>query len=118
MAAKNRDSISKSTVRRCTEDHSACIPVDKYCNRLVDCPLGTDEKDCSCADLDMHECMINGARLCIFDEWIKDMEINIPLCENRILQFKERQIVKWKYQQELDIQTPGCPLIKSRNADL
>ncbi len=86
-----------SIVRRCAEDNSVCIPVDKYCNRVAHCPLGSDETDCSCADLDMHECMINGVRLCIFNEWIKSNIMNIAICENEILQFNKSQITKWKY---------------------
>ncbi len=50
---------------------------------MEDCPCDSDEVDCSCTDLDMHECMVNGASLSIFDEWIKNDEINMPF--SRIL---------------------------------
>ncbi len=69
------DFTRRSIVRRCSENRSTCVPVEKYCNRIADCPRGSDEVDCSCTDLDMHECMINGAKLCIFDEWIKKILI-------------------------------------------
>ena len=53
--------------------------MDKYCDKLADCPFGSDEVECSCTDLDMHKCMINGAKLCIFDEWITNYEICMVL---------------------------------------
>ena len=56
------DSTSKPIVRQCQEDRSTCIPEKKYCDKMADCPLGSDETGCNCTDLDMHECMINGAR--------------------------------------------------------
>ena len=61
---------TKSTVRRCKEDKTICTPIDKYCDKMTDCPLSSDEIDCSCEDLYMHNCIVNKARLCIFDEWI------------------------------------------------
>ncbi len=45
-----------------------CVPVDKYCDRMADCPLSSDEEGCSCADLDMHDCLVQEAALCVFDE--------------------------------------------------
>ena len=64
---------------------------------MADCPLGSDEADCSCSDLDIHECMVNGVGLCIFDEWIKSDKRIIPVCQNEINQFNDNHSVTWKY---------------------
>ena len=59
-------------VRTCTEDSTRCFPVERYCDRMADCPLGSDESDayCSCEDWNMYTCYIGGSALCIYKEWI------------------------------------------------
>ena len=64
---------------------------------MADCPHGSDEAGCSCADLDMPECTVNGAILCIFDEWIKNNGMIIPVCQNKVNRSNENDLVKWKY---------------------
>ena len=73
---------SKSIVRGCTDDVNVCVPVDKYCDRMADCPLASDEADCSCAELDMHECIIKRLTLCVFDEWVVEDEMIVHICQN------------------------------------
>ncbi len=73
-------------VRICTEDSTVCVPVDKYCDRMADCPLVSDEADCSCTDLHMHECTVKKATLCIFEESIMHDEMDEIICQNGLKQ--------------------------------
>ncbi len=50
---------------------SVCIPVERYCDRVIDCPEGTDEADCSCTDWDMHECSIGKASMAAEAHYLK-----------------------------------------------
>ncbi len=94
--------VSLVTVRKCAEDNSICVPMNKHCDRMADCPLGSDESDCSCTDLDMQYCKINEARLCIFKDWEMD-KISIPICQNSMKQYRQNQLVQWKYLGELSL---------------
>ncbi len=72
-------------IRRCSEDRAVCVPVERYCDRVPDCPLGSDEADtaCTCDDLDMHECMIHESSLCIYKEWISNATTEASyVCDN------------------------------------
>ncbi len=78
------DSIhSKSIVKQCIEDTNKCFPVDQLCNRVPDCPFGSDEAaaGCSCEDWKMLSCQINGVSLCIFPEWYFDHKSD-DICQN------------------------------------
>ncbi len=86
-----------SIVKRCKEDRSICFPTNKQCDKIADCPLGSDEADCSCADLDMQDCIIMETTVCLFPEWIIDDNINIPACQKKIKQGRVNQLVRWQY---------------------
>ncbi len=66
-------------IRRCIEDRRVCVPVERYCDRVADCPLGSDEAEsgCSCDDWKLTTCEIEGINLCIYAEWIGYQEQNI-----------------------------------------
>ncbi len=49
------DPKSKSIVRRCAENRSVCIPLDKYCDIMVDCPFGSDDLDMMIFEKDRFE---------------------------------------------------------------
>ena len=63
---------------------------------MADCPHGSDEADCSCADLDMHSCIIMGLSICILPEWTMNDSINIPICQNEINQDGVNRLVTWQ----------------------
>ena len=52
----------KTIVRKCKEDTTKCVPVERYCDRVADCPLGSDEIDshCTCMKWNLNECQLNG----------------------------------------------------------
>ena len=54
----------KTIIRKCLEDSSVCVPVEKYCDRVADCPYGSDEANCSCEAWDMHQCHFGGSSMC------------------------------------------------------
>ena len=66
---------SNSLIRKCSEDRTVCTPVESYCNRIAECPHGSDEASCSCRDWDMYECSIAGTNLCIYKHWIQNSSI-------------------------------------------
>ena len=59
---------------------------------MADCPFASDETDCSCADLDMHDCLVNGAHLCFINEWSRHDEVSIHVCQNELT--KDVDVVK------------------------
>ncbi len=63
---------SKTIVSRCSEDSRKCFPIERYCDKIADCPHGSDEADsnCKCEDWGMHECQIDMVALCIYPEWL------------------------------------------------
>ena len=70
---------NNTIIRRCTEDSRVCVPVERYCDRLPDCPLGSDEAalGCSCDDWNLYSCPIQGTDLCIYAEWITSKRLGI-----------------------------------------
>ena len=54
-----------------------CVPVERYCDRIADCPDGSDEADCSCEDWDMYECKIGEINMCIYKQWIYNKSVNL-----------------------------------------
>ncbi len=72
----------KTIVKRCNEDTTKCVPIEKYCDRVADCPLGSDETEsgCNCLDWELHGCQLNGLGMCIYPEWIKYMSGHDLLC--------------------------------------
>ncbi len=66
------DSISsKSIVKQCIEDVNKCFPVGQLCDRVPDCPFGSDEAKagCSCEDWNLLSCQIIDVSMCIYPEW-------------------------------------------------
>ncbi len=75
----------KTIIRKCSEDNAVCVPVERYCDRVADCPEGSDEGECSCEDWGMQECSIDGSNMCIFRQWIGNKSIDSlsdDSCEN------------------------------------
>ncbi len=70
----------KSIIRKCPEDSSVCVPVERYCDRVADCPDGGDESKCSCEDWNMHEFRLEGINMCIYKRWIHN-ESMVSMCE-------------------------------------
>ncbi len=65
-----KTAITKPTIiRRCHENSERCVPIYKYCDRIADCPDGSDEVQCSCNDWNMIECQMGDADLCFYKEW-------------------------------------------------
>ncbi len=81
----------KRIIRRCTEDPKTCVPIERYCNRVADCPLGSDEAGCSCKDWGMHQCQIHGDFICVYKEWLSNNESGDCFTElNKKTQFKDQ----------------------------
>ncbi len=59
-------------VKRCVEDPKVCLPIDKYCDAVPDCPQASDERDCTCEDWNMLPCLIRGKEVCLHKEWLSD----------------------------------------------
>ncbi len=73
----------KSIVKRCFEAITKCFPFSQFCDRVADCPLGSDEADsgCTCQDWNLQECRIDNRDLCIYPEWLNSENgDNLP-CE-------------------------------------
>ena len=66
-----------SIVRSCTEDRTKCFPVERFCDGMADCPLGTDEANsgCSCEELNM--ATYKESSLCVFEQWINNEEAEL-----------------------------------------
>ncbi len=60
---------------------SLCAPVERYCDRVADCPHGSDEAGCSCEDLDKYECSIGRTTLCVYKQWINKLSMDSPCKE-------------------------------------
>ncbi len=74
---------SKSIVKRCSEALSQCFPFHQFCDRLGDCPVGSDEADsgCTCKDWNLQTCNLENTDLCIYTEWY-DLKSGVDLpCE-------------------------------------
>ncbi len=58
--------VNKFVGKRCSENSGICFPVEKFCDRVTDCPLGSDEalSDCTCQQWGLYECKLN-IYLCI-----------------------------------------------------
>ena len=84
-------------IRTCSEDSSVCVPVERYCDRVADCPDGSDEAYCSCEDWDMYECSIGENIICIYKQWVHNESKHIlhgRICEN-ILNLQQNQILTY-----------------------
>ncbi len=71
-----------------------CIPVEDYCDRILDCPDGSDEAGCSCEDWNMYKCSIGESNLCIYKHWIQNKSLN-PLCVQvyeEVIKMQQKQI--------------------------
>ena len=70
----------KSIVRKCPEENTVCVPVERYCNRVADCPDGSDETDCSCEDWNMHQSRLEGINMCIYKQWFQNNSMD-SMCD-------------------------------------
>ncbi len=86
----------KSIIRNCSEDSSICVPVEGYCDRVADCPYGSDEAHCSCVDWDMYECSIGGTTLCIDMQWLYNMSSDQDCVKiyQDVVKIQERKFIK------------------------
>ncbi len=85
---------NKSIIRKCSEDNTLCIPVEQFCDRVIDCPDGSDEAGCSCEDWSMNKCSIGETNLCIYKHWILNKSM-IPLCVQvyeEVINMQEKQM--------------------------
>ncbi len=73
----------KGIVKKCSEDMTKCFPFDQFCDRVPDCPLGSDEADsgCTCHSWNLQECSIEGVDLCIYPEWLVSENSNALPCQ-------------------------------------
>ncbi len=62
----------KTIIKRCTEGIARCFPIERFCDRVADCPVGSDEADsgCKCQDWGMQQCDIDNTELCIYAHWM------------------------------------------------
>ncbi len=60
----------KTIIRRCSEDSGMCFPIEHFCDRVADCPFGSDEtqSECTCKKWNLIPCEIKGKNLCIYKE--------------------------------------------------
>ena len=72
----------RTIVRKCKEDTTKCFPIEKNCDRVADCPLGSDETDsyCTCMDWKLDECQLNGLAMCVYPEWNKQLPVHSHSC--------------------------------------
>ncbi len=100
--------VRRATVvfKTCTEDNSKCFPIERFCNRVIDCPHGSDEADseCTCEKWNMHECGLEGIT-CFVGKQIPFSLVNnnitdCPLGDDEKLNYKFNEIFK----QPLNIQ--------------
>ncbi len=75
--------VGKGIVKKCSEDIAKCFPFSQFCDRVGDCPLGSDEADsgCSCQDWDLQQCTIENVTLCIYPEWLAADNLEVLPCE-------------------------------------
>ncbi len=72
---------NKAIIRKCAEDPGVCIPVDQYCDRVADCPVASDEADCSCEDWGLMTQYSEGIRMCHYPEWNSRGAVNSTMEE-------------------------------------
>ena len=87
-----------------------CVPVERYCDRVLDCPDGSDEADCSCEDWNMYECSIGEINVCIYRQWMDDNKsldsLQGQMCEDviKLQQSQIKNIAGWLLNSISDIQ--------------
>ncbi len=67
-------------IRKCEEDSAICIPAERYCDGLAQCPQGSDEKGCSCIDWNMFNFQIQQKDYCIYSEWMTYIDPSVDPC--------------------------------------
>ena len=81
----------------CSEDSTVCVPVERYCDRVADCPDGSDEADCSCEDWDMYGYRLEGIIMCIYKHWIQNISVDLLIDEISDVVIEQRWQL-FKYQ--------------------
>ena len=66
-------------IRKCSEDITVCIPVEHYCDRVIDCPDGSDEAGCSCEDWNMYKCSIGETDREGFERYPKNDQVKYEM---------------------------------------
>ncbi len=60
--------LNKAIVKKCTEAKSRCYPAERFCDKVADCPYGSDE--CSCGGYYTKTCVTDRGVFCIYNEWL------------------------------------------------
>ncbi len=97
----------KTIIKRCPEDIATCFPMDRFCNRVADCPLGSDEADssCTCQDWGMKQCNMEHVKLCIYADWLTPRNASSLPCKNVIRQ--KRSLPENTSDSTQDLGRPG-----------
>ncbi len=105
----------KNIIQRCSEDITKCFPMERFCDRRADCPLGSDEaaSDCSCEDWNMLQC--NGdSDLCIYKEWMTYEGEVVNFCRNTNISLDNLD----NYKHNLDKEFPDKCFIDKCDIDV
>ncbi len=75
--------VNKTIVKRCSEDNTLCFATEKFCDRDIHCPLGSDEAEsnCDCHDWGMDKYLLESYNLCIYKEWMINDHLSNHLLE-------------------------------------
>ncbi len=70
--------VNSTIIKRCSEDNTLCFAKEKFCDRDIHCPFGSDEADsnCDCHDWGMDTYLLKSYHLCIYKEWMINEQLS------------------------------------------